>query len=305
MKRSRLVMGPVLFHWDEDRKKDFYSRIADETDVDTVHVGEVVCAKRMPFFDKHLPDVIERLQRSGKEVVLSTLALVMNEREVNQIRDIAQMPDIMIEANDISVVRLLAGQPHMIGPYINTYNEGTLSYFAEKGAKRIALPWELPMSSIAALCGAQTAAEIEVQVFGRMPLAISARCYSARAQGLHKDGCRYVCGDHLDGMDVETLDDTPFLAVNGLQTLSSHYVEMSDNITQMQNAGVTAFRLSPHSLDMTRVSDLYRQVLARKTDPEELRHRLKEMRFPMNFANGFLHEAPGAEFRQTRARQAE
>ncbi|MBO6802704.1 MAG: U32 family peptidase, partial [Thalassospira sp.] len=50
MKRSRLVMGPVLFHWDEDRKKDFYSRIADETDVDTVHVGEVVCAKRMPFF---------------------------------------------------------------------------------------------------------------------------------------------------------------------------------------------------------------------------------------------------------------
>ncbi|WP_197482541.1 hypothetical protein [Thalassospira indica] len=109
MKRSRLVMGPVLFHWDEDRKKDFYSRIADETDVDTVHVGEVVCAKRMPFFDKHLPSVIERLQRSGKEVVLSTLALVMNEREVNQIRDIAQMPDIMIEANDISVVRLLAG----------------------------------------------------------------------------------------------------------------------------------------------------------------------------------------------------
>jgi hypothetical protein len=47
----------------------------------------------------------------------------MNEREVNQIRDIAQMPDIMIEANDISVVRLLAGQPHMIGPYINTYND--------------------------------------------------------------------------------------------------------------------------------------------------------------------------------------
>lgn len=305
MKRSRLVMGPVLFHWDEDRKKDFYNRIADETDVDTVHVGEVVCAKRMPFFDKHLPDVIERLQRGGKEVVLSTLALVMNEREVNQIREIVHMPDILIEANDISVVRLLAGKPHMIGPYINTYNEGTLSYFADKGAKRIALPWELPMSSINALCDQQTTAEIEVQIFGRVPLAISARCYSARAQGLHKDGCRYVCGEHLDGMNVETLDDKPFLAVNGLQTLSSHYVELSDNIATMQKCGVGAFRLSPHSLDMTKVSDLYHQVLSHKIAPAELRHRLQEMRLPMVFTNGFLHQAPGAEFRQTLGHQTE
>ena len=91
MSRSRLVMGPVLFHWDENRKNDFYNRIADETDIDTVHIGEVVCAKRMPFFDKYLPDVIERLQRAGKEVVLSTLALVMNDREVSQIREIAEM----------------------------------------------------------------------------------------------------------------------------------------------------------------------------------------------------------------------
>ncbi|PKR52474.1 ubiquinone anaerobic biosynthesis protein UbiV [Thalassospira povalilytica] len=305
MTRSRLVMGPVLFHWDESRKIDFYNRIADETDVDTVHVGEVVCAKRMPFFDKHLPDVIERLQRAGKEVVLSTLALVMNEREVNQLRDIAQMPGLLIEANDVSIVRLLAGQTHMIGPYINTYNEGTFSYFADKGAKRIALPWELPMSSIAKLCNVRKAVEIEVQVFGRIPLAISARCYSARAHGLHKDGCRYVCSEHQDGMDVETLDETPFLAVNGLQTLSYHYTELSDHIAQMQDTGVSAFRLSPHSLNMTKVSDLYRQVLAHETSPEELRHHLNEMHFPMSFADGFLHGVPGAEFRQTLDQRAE
>ena len=259
----------------------------------------------MPFFDKHLPDVIERLQRGGKEVVLSTLALVMNEREVQQMHDIAQMPDILIEANDISVVRLLSNKPHMIGPYINTYNEGTLSYFADKGAKRIALPWELPMSSITKLGTARTKVEIEVQVFGRIPLAISARCYSARAHGLHKDGCRYVCGEHQDGMDVETLDETSFLAVNGLQTLSSHYTELSDHISQMQDVGVSGFRLSPHGLDMTKVSDLYRQVLAHKTSPEELRNHLNEMHFPMVFADGFLHGVPGAEFRQTLGQRAE
>ena len=305
MSRSRLVMGPVLFHWDENRKNDFYNRIADETDIDTVHIGEVVCAKRIPFFDKYLPDVIERLQRAGKEVVLSTLALVMNDREVSQIREIAEMPDILIEANDISVVRLLADRPHMIGPYINTYNESTLAYFAGRGAKRIALPWELPMSSIKTLSNIQDSAEIEVQVFGRAPLAISARCYSARARGLHKDGCQYVCGDHLDGMDVETLDDTPFLAVNGLQTLSSHYIELSDNITRMQNAGVGAFRLSPHSLDMIKVADLYRQVLDHKIDPEDLRLCLGKLHFPMAFADGFLHGAPGTEFHHTLGRRAE
>ncbi|MCC9624503.1 U32 family peptidase [Thalassospira sp. MA62] len=296
MIQSRLVMGPILFHWDEGRKRDFYARIADETDVDTVHVGEVVCAKRMPFFDKHLPEVIERLQRAGKEVVLSTLALVMNDRECAQIRDFAQMSDLLIEANDISAVGILAGKDHLIGPYINIYNESTFSYFEDRMAKRIALPWELPATSIAAICKSRQSAEIEVQVFGRMPLAISARCYSARVNGLHKSGCQFVCGEQLDGMEVSTLDDAPFLAVNGLQTLSNTYVELSDDIEQLQASGVDAFRLSPHSLDMTKVSSLYRQLLDHLITPDELRHRLDEMKFPMTFADGFLHGHPGAEF---------
>ncbi|RCK48032.1 U32 family peptidase [Thalassospira profundimaris] len=305
MTKSRLIMGPVLFHWDENRKRDFYAQIADETDIDTVHVGEVVCAKRMPFFDKHLPDVIERLQRAGKEVVLSTLALVMNSRESALINEITQMPDLLIEANDISAAGLLADRPHVIGPYINIYNESTFSYFESRAAKRISLPWELPLSSISQLCETRKSAEIEVQVFGRMPLAISARCYSARAQGLHKDGCRYVCGEQLDGMEVATLDDAPFLAVNGLQTLSNHYVELSDNIGELQDAGVSAFRLSPHSLDMMEVAQLYRQLLDRKIDAGELRRNLQEMPLQMAFSDGFLHGLPGAELRSTLGQRAE
>lgn len=305
MTKSRLAMGPILFHWDEHRKHDFYAQIADETDIDIVHVGEVVCAKRMPFFDKHLPDVIERLQRAGKEVVLSTLALVMNGRESDQISEITQMSDLLIEANDISAAGLLAGRPHVIGPYINIYNETTLSYFEDQGAKRIALPWELPMTSITRLCETRKSAEIEIQVFGRMPLAISARCYSARAHGLHKDGCRYVCGEQIDGMDVATLDNTPFLAVNGLQTLSSHYVELSDSIDQLQNAGVNVFRLSPHSLDMPRVVRLYRQVLDHKITPDDLRQSLQAMSLPMAFSDGFLHGIAGAELRDTLGNRAE
>ncbi|WP_417829202.1 ubiquinone anaerobic biosynthesis protein UbiV [Thalassospira sp.] len=305
MKKSRLVMGPILFHWDENRKRDFYAQVADEAEIDTVHVGEVVCAKRMPFFDKHLPDVIERLQRAGKEVVLSTLALVMNGRECAQVHDLTQMPDLLIEANDISAAGLLADRPHVIGPYINTYNESTFSYFESRGATRIALPWELPLSSVSRLCETRKTAEVEIQVFGRMPLAISARCYSARAHGLHKDGCRYVCGEQLDGMDVATLDDAPFLAVNGLQTLSNHYVELSEITDELQDAGVNAFRLSPHSLDMVRVARLYRQRLDRQIHSADVQHALKEMSLPMEFANGFLHGIPGAELRHTLGPQAE
>jgi len=299
MTKSRLVMGPILFHWDENRKRDFYARIADEIDVDTVHVGEVVCAKRMPFFDKHLPDIIERLQNAGKEVVFSTLALVMNEREIAQLREIAEMPDLLIEANDISSVGLLSGRPHVVGPYINTYNESNLDYLISKGAHRVSLPWELPMSSIEALCNARKTAEIEVQIFGRVPLAISARCYSARAHGLHKDGCRYVCGEALDGMDVETLDHTPFLAVNGLQTLSSHYLELSTAIDDLKDAGVNTFRISPHTLDMVRVANLYRRLIDGETSSDEVRQSLLQMQNDLAFADGFLHSLPGADLRET------
>ncbi len=299
MTKSRLAMGPILFHWDENHKKDFYAKVADEIDIDTVHVGEVVCAKRMPFFDKYLPDIIERLQAAGKEVVLSTLALVMSEREIAQLREIAQMPDLLIEANDMSAFGLLSGRPHMIGPYINTYNESTLEYFASKGARRISLPWELPMSSIAALGHARKSTEIEVQVFGRVPLAISARCYSARAHGLHKDGCRYVCGDAPDGMDVATLDATPFLAVNGLQTLSSHYIELSADVDHLKAAGVEVFRISPHNLDMVQIATLYRQLLDTKIDSHELRDTLHEMQSNLAFSDGFLHSLPGAALKET------
>ncbi len=291
----KLVMGPVLFHWKADYLRDFYARIADEADVDVVHVGEVVCAKRMPFFDREWPDVIERLQRAGKQVVYSSLALVMGDREVGIIRDLSEMPDMLIEANDFSTIGVLAGRPHMVGPYVNIYNEGTLRYMIERGATRIALPWELPESSIASLCAAGRNIEMEVQVFGRVPLAISARCYSARANGLHKDGCRYVCGDTPDGMDVDTLDGAPFLAVNGLQTLSGTYLELSDEIADLHKAGVDLFRLSPHRCDMVAIAKIYRQLLGGLIGPEDAREAVLDIAGDIALANGFLHAIPGAD----------
>ena len=69
-----LALGPCLFNWPAERMADFYARIADEAAVERVHVGEVVCGKRMPFTDPIWADVIERLTDAGKTVVYSALA---------------------------------------------------------------------------------------------------------------------------------------------------------------------------------------------------------------------------------------
>ncbi|MEH6359796.1 MAG: hypothetical protein V7761_03595 [Amylibacter sp.] len=80
---TKLTLGPILFHWRAQQKIDFYARIADEAEIDTVYLGEVICSKRSPFFDKHYAEMTERLERGGKTVVFSTLAEVMLKRERN------------------------------------------------------------------------------------------------------------------------------------------------------------------------------------------------------------------------------
>ena len=259
---ARLTLGPVLFNWRPEALRDFYCRIADEADIDTVCVGEVVCSKRWPFFAPFVPEVIERLAAAGKEVVLSSLALIMTERELEQARDLAATEGWMVEANDISVAAMLAGRPFAVGPMVNVYNEGTLACLEGMGATRVCLPAELPAAVIATLADAAKA-EIEVQAFGRLPLAISARCYAARARNLSKDGCQYVCADDPDGMEVDTLDDAPFLAVNGTQTMSCHHMDLLGDLAGLAAAGVRRFRLWPHTVDMVAVAALFRAVLCR------------------------------------------
>lgn len=225
LSQPRLTLGPVLFNWKPEHLRDFYFRMADEADVDTVCVGEVVCSKRSPFFAPFIPEVVARLAAAGKEVVLSSLALIMTERELKDARELAGAEGWLVEANDISVASLLAPKPFAVGPLVNVYNEGTLAYLESLGAIRVCLPAELPAEIIATLAKSAKS-EIEVQAFGRLPLAISARCYHARSRNLAKDGCQYVCAEDADGMAVDTLDDEPFLAVNGTQTMSYHYLSL-------------------------------------------------------------------------------
>ena len=301
---TNLTLGPVLFNWAPECWRDFYFRMADEAPVDTVCVGEVVCSKRAQFFAPYLTDVVERLLSAGKEVVLSTLALIMNEREIALVREIVENTDFLVEANDISAAALLKGRPHAIGPFVNIYNEDTLAYMVHNGARRVTLPVELSASSIATLTKS-VPAELEVMVFGRLPLAISARCYHARCHNLSRDNCQFVCEKNPDGLDVDTLNGEPFLAINGVQTMSHTYCNLIGDLSALLDLGVGRFRLSPHSVDMVRVAKAFRAVLESRMAPEEANTIITEETGSMPISNGYFHGRTGATFEGIPADQTE
>ncbi len=63
--------------------------------------------------------------------------------------------------------------------------------------------------------------ETEVFAHGRLPLAYSARCFTARRFNLQKDTCEFRCIDFPDGLTLKTREGEAFLTLNGIQTQSA------------------------------------------------------------------------------------
>ncbi len=287
-----LTLGPLLFHWARDKRRDFYFRIADEAPVDCVHLGEVVCSKREPFSEPDLPEIAERLKAAGKQVVLSTLALVTSPREIEAVRDHCDA-GFLVEANDVSCLRVLCGRPHVIGPLINLFNEGSLAYMARFGAIRVVPPPEVSAAGIGVLAAHAGGMEVEAIVFGRQVLSVSARCYSARSRGLHKDNCQFACESEPDGLPVDTLDGQNIVAINGTQTMSHGYVVLLREMTDLIAKGVRRFRLSPQDVDMAAVARIFRDTLDGRIDAEEAMAHLAAVNGNVPMINGYMHGREG------------
>jgi collagenase-like PrtC family protease len=300
---AKLTIGPILFHWSAQQKLDFYARIADEAPVDVVYLGETICSKRAPFFEACYPEVIERLERGGKRVVLSSLSDVTLKREREMIATLCETENHDIEINNTAGLLHISGRAHRIGPLMNVYNEPTMRYLASQGATHFALPVELPQDVVARLAATATdlGAGIEVQVFGRASLALSARCYHARAHGRTKDNCQFVCEQDPDGMPLKTLAGQDFLVINGIQTLSHSYVNLLGEIEDLQAMGVGHLRLVPHQLDMVAVAEIFRQRIDGKIDAAEAGARIAALNVPAPFSNGFWHGIAGARHLATQA----
>lgn len=291
---AQLSLGPILFNWKPDIWRDFYYRIADESPVARVYLGEVVCSKRTPFFEPLYPDVTERLSRAGKQVIFSTLAEVMIKRERKLTESMCALDDYLVEANDASALYHLRGKPHAIGPYINAYNEETLAVLAERGAVHVTLPFEIPAQSVMRMANeaAQRRITSEIMVFGRIPLALSARCYHARAHGRVKDNCQFVCEEDPDGMELKTLDGDDFLVINGVQTLSYACLNLLAEMNALKN-NISYFRLSPHTPNMIEITQIFHDVLQNELSAAEAALKLPKLGLSVPFANGFFHGQPG------------
>lgn len=293
--QPRLSLGPILFNWKADKWRDFYYQVADEMPVDIVYIGEVICSKRSPFFEPHYDEIASRLTRAGKKVVFSTLAEIMIKRERRMTESMCSLEEFAVEANDTAALFHLRGKPHFAGQYLNTYNEQTMQHFANHGAVHFTLPVELPAETIKILTAKaiELGVGCEVMVYGRIPLALSARCYHARAHHRIKDNCQFVCENDPDGMVLKTVDGKPFLAVNGVQTMSYSYLNLIQEIPRMMEWGVSHFRISPHSENMLVITRIFQQVVNREINPTQAVNRIEESCGPMPFSNGFFHHKPG------------
>jgi collagenase-like PrtC family protease len=287
---GKLTLGPLLYHWTADKRRDFYFRIADEAEVDCVYLGEVVCSKREPFFDPYIDAVVTRLAAAGKQVVRSTLAMMTLDREVAAARALAET-GVLVEANDVACLQEVSGRPHVIGPYINVFNEGAHDFLVDGGAVRIVLPVEVTAQAVRVLAGRSV--ETELLVFGRQPLAVAMRCYHARSHGLSKDACQFVCERDPDGLPADTIDGHGLLAVNGTQTLSNGYLVLLQDLAALRAMGVTHFRLSPQDIDMVAVARTYRSVLDGYITPNESAEDLRWLTAETPWQNGFLHGREG------------
>ena len=288
-----ITVGPLLFNWPPERTADFYARMADEAPIDRVYLGEVVCGKREPLLQHTLVEAAERLERAGKTVVWSTLGLPMTRRDRNGVAALTADPERLVEINDAAGFWSRVAGPFVAGPLLNIYNEAAAKDLMGRGCVRLCANVELSLSAISALSAGCPGLEIELLAFGRLPLALSGRCYHARAHGLHRDSCRYVCDRDPDGMAVRTLDGRDFLAVNGVQTLSHAYQVADFAPDGLRAAGVGSLRLSPHSADMVAVSEAFRAFADGRSERADLLAGLIRAGVPTPFAGGYLRGEAG------------
>jgi collagenase-like PrtC family protease len=294
MASLKLTLGPLFFHWPADRLRSFYNRVADEAPVDRVHVGEVVCGKRIPFSDPAWPDIIERLERGGKEVALSTLAAPATVRERRAVEELCA-DGRLVEINDITALPARSGRPFVTGPFLNVYNEATARFLVRHGARTICPPVELSLATIGAIARGCSEAEFELFAFGRLPLALSGRCYHARLHGLHKDSCQFTCEQDPDGLAVDTLDGQSFLAINGVQTLSAQVQAVALDPAEFTARGIRRLRLSPHGCDMVEVARTYRELVERRVEPNEARFLLSCLDLPGAMVDGYARGEAGSQ----------
>ncbi|MDR8522941.1 U32 family peptidase [Shewanella fidelis] len=274
-------LGPLQYCWEKQKVNEFYQQVA-QSNIPLVYLGETVCSRRRQLKFADYFAIAQMLKAAGKQVVLSTLALLESPSEYTELKKQVDNGEFIIEANDMGAVQAARELklPFVCGPSMNNYNFATLKKLHQWGMQRFVMPIELSKEWLAHVVATETPPPFEVEVFGHgyLPLAHSARCFTARQQGLQKDDCQIACLAHPKGLLAQTMDEQPLLRLNGIQTQSASLIDLSAEVEQMRTLGVDYFRVSPHSLSSIEVAET---ILSQATSDKSLT------------CNGYWHQAAG------------
>lgn len=300
----KLSLGPIQTYWPRDQVLAFYQAVA-ESPVDIVYLGEAVCSRRHEMRLKDWFDVAAVLREAGKEAILSTQVLIESGADVTVLHKIADNGDFGVEANDMGAVHCLEGKvPFVGGPHLNIYNLPTLQLMAGLGMQRWVMPLEMNRADLAVLqqdrpAGLQT----EVFSYGRMPLAFSARCFTARYRNLPKDDCQFSCIDYPDGLLMRTREDEEFLVLNGIQTQSAHVYNLLTELPELAKLGVDVVRVSPQAHHTPRALALFSGALRGDVASSAASAELLEL-MPDKPCNGYWYGQPGLDYCASAAEMA-
>lgn len=291
----KLSLGPVLYYWDRDEMFKFYEQIA-RSKIDIVYLGETVCAKRKMLRRDDWLNIAKMLQDSGKEVVLSSMTLIEANSDLATLKTLCQNNEYMVEANDMAAVQQLSGQSFITGPAVNIYNSHSLQVLSKLGLKRWVLPVELSKDTLADMQNNKpNEIETEVLVYGRLPLAYSARCFTARAHNLPKDDCQYKCLDYADGLMLSTQEKQQFLILNGIQTQSAKTNNLISELNELLQLNVDVLRISPPSQHCEKIIDLFYQCLHHDYSVNDANIELQSLMPTGGSCNGYWHGRNGMD----------
>ena len=288
----KLSLGPLQYFWSKEKVFSFYDDIA-KLPVDIVYLGEVVCSKRRQLKLDDWISIAEKLTAAGKEVILSTMTLLVADSELSQLKKICTNDHYAVEANDTSAFHLLTGKTgYVAGPHINMYNAETLAVLHDAGAKRWVLPMELSEKTLTDLQKQKPEdMETEVFVYGHIPLSFSARCFTARAFNLPKDQCDFRCERFDHGMTLNTQDQQNLFLINGIQLQSGIPCNLLSVTEKLRQLNVDVLRISPQDKNMDSIIHTFRASI--DNTPSEI-----ELPSPDGgWCNGYWHGQPGMDWK--------